>query len=393
MGSEKLVHSGNCYRVAHAYTDKGNPHLDGDEFSGWLAVEGRTIGMTGGIRPRSYLHLTGTQLPAYVVLVTAHIAGDYANPWDDIIDERAGIIRYWGDAKFAERKRMYDTFPGNRCLKAIYDELLIGDRSILPPILHFSRPSSGRLVFNGLCALETLELTWFEDAGRPIRNYRFGLSILDEEFVNVNWLRCRTIAKEKATILDGAPQAWMDYVRGRTRRRQIWKARVLTTQAQLPKPGSGDERVLEQLGKLSPREFEAVIVALFREMKTVEHSITGTRYVNDSGFDFLGSFTMPLPVAYEVPIRGEVKRWKQAVGVGEVSRLVARLRRGEYGIFVTTSYYTRQAQEEVLEDAYPVKLFAGVDLVRFFRELKLIAGDHLREEWLSAVLSNQGRLL
>jgi hypothetical protein len=53
--------SGNQYRVAHIYTDKGNPHLKGHEFSGWLAVNGRTIGMTGGIRPRSYLHAIGTQ--------------------------------------------------------------------------------------------------------------------------------------------------------------------------------------------------------------------------------------------------------------------------------------------------------------------------------------------
>jgi restriction endonuclease Mrr len=137
--------------------------------------------------------------------------------------------------------------------------------------------------------------------------------------------------------------------------------------------------------ELSPKQFESVIVALFREMKTVEHTITQTRYTNDNGFDFFGTFTMPLPVGYEIPVRGEVKRWKQGVGVGEVSRLVARLQRGEYGIFVTTSYYTRQAQEEVLEDAYPVKLLAGIDLIRFFRELKLVSGDRLREEWLSTI--------
>src|SRR5712692_6070857 len=155
-----------------------------------------------------------------------------------------------------------------------------------------------------------MELTWFEDGGRPIRNYRYGFSILDEEFVSVNWLRSRSSATAKTTVLDGAPQAWIDYVRGRTRRRQIWKARVLTREAQVPKPGSDDERVLEQVANLTPKEFEAVIVALFREMKTVEHSITETRYVNDGGFDFFGSFTMPLPVGYEVPVRGEVKRWK-----------------------------------------------------------------------------------
>ena len=47
---------------------------------------------------------------------------------------------------------------------------------------------------------------------------------------------------------------------------------------------------------------------------------------------------------------------------------------------MTTSYYTRQAQEEVLEDAYPVKLFPGIDLVRFLRELKLIVDDHINQD-------------
>jgi hypothetical protein len=243
------------------------------------------------------------------------------------------------------------------------------------------------LIFNGLCALETADLTWFEDCGRPIRNYRYDLSILDEEFVSVDWLRSRVVATSKLGLMEGAPESWADYIRGRTRRRQLWRTHVRRTEAQLPKPGSEDERVLGELAGLSPKQFEAVIVALFREMKAVEHSITQTRYVNDAGFDFFGTFTMPLPVGYEIPFRGEVKRWKQGVGVGEVSRLVARLRRGEYGIFVTTSYYTRQAQEEVLEDAYPIKLFAGADLVRFFRELKLIAGNHIRQDWLAAVTS------
>ena len=39
-------------------------------------------------------------------------------------------------------------FPGNRCLKGIYDELLVGERTIYRLILHFSRPSAGRLVFS-----------------------------------------------------------------------------------------------------------------------------------------------------------------------------------------------------------------------------------------------------
>jgi hypothetical protein len=377
--------SGNQYRVAHSYIDRGNPHLQGDEFSGWLAVDGRTIGMTGGIRPRSYLNRIGTALPAYVVLVTTHIAGDYSNPWHDVIEDRAGTIRYWWDAKHSSRNKFCDAFGGNRCLKAVYDELLVGNRLLLPPILHFSRPSTGKVLFNGLCALETMELTWFEDRGRPIRNYRYGLSILDTGFVDIGWLKSRVIATSLQALVNGAPDIWSDYMRGRTRRRQLWQTNVRSAGAQLPKTGSTDENILRQLSDLSPKQFEAAIVALFREMKTVEHSITQTRYVNDSGFDFFGVFTMSLPVGYEVPFRGEAKRRKQGVGVGEVSRLVARLRRGEYGIFVTTSYYTRQAQEEVNEDAYPVKHLAGIDLVGFLRELKLVTGDSIRKEWLTSV--------
>jgi hypothetical protein len=34
---------------------------------------------------------TELRRPAYVVLVTAHIAGDHANPWEDIIDEQHAL--------------------------------------------------------------------------------------------------------------------------------------------------------------------------------------------------------------------------------------------------------------------------------------------------------------
>jgi hypothetical protein len=257
--------------------------------------------MTGGIRYRSYVNRIGTALPAYVVLATADVAGDYANPWHDVIDDRAGIIRYWGDAKHSDRKKQCDSFSGNRCLKAVYDELLVGGRSILPPTLHFSRPVAGQLIFSGLSALEAMELTWFEDRGRPIRNYRYTLSILDTEFVRVDWLKSRIVTTSKEMLVHGAPDVWCDYIRGRTRRRQLWKTKIRNIEMQLPKTASADERILRQLIELSPKQFEALIVALFREMRTVEHSITHSRYVNDRGFDFFGTFTMPLPLVTRCP--------------------------------------------------------------------------------------------
>ena len=58
--------------------------------------------------------------------------------------------------------------------------------------------------------------------------------------------------------------------------------------------------------------------------------------------------------------------------------------RGQYGIFVTTSYFTKQAQEEVLEDRYPTTLVAGADLVRIMREMRVAQGTEINPRWLQS---------
>src|SRR5215203_2180387 len=74
--------------------------------------------------------------------------------------------------------------------------VLDSQMAVVPPILHFSKKATGTLRFNGLCILDRLELTWFEDQGRPVRNYRAHLTILDEEFVDVTWLHSRVTATD-----------------------------------------------------------------------------------------------------------------------------------------------------------------------------------------------------
>ena len=68
-----------------------------------------------------------------------------------------------------------------------------------------------------------------------------------------------------------------------------------------------------------------------------------------------------------------------------MSRLVARLNRREYGIFVTTSYFTQQAQREVLADGYPVHLISGSDLVLILKHLRLVSGGLINRDWLDAI--------
>jgi Restriction endonuclease len=82
---------------------------------------------------------------------------------------------------------------------------------------------------------------------------------------------------------------------------------------------------------------------------------------------------------------------RTSVGPKDASRLVARLGRGQYGLFVTTSYFTRQAQEEVLADRYPTRLLAGADLIGMMRELRITRGDQLSPTWLRAVQEELAR--
>jgi hypothetical protein len=359
---------------------------ENDQFLRWLNLRGSGIRNMGGIRSLKFTSLEIGVSAAIVLVTDERSTGSNSNPWDDLVDIAHGRIVYWGDAKF-DPKRTVDQFVGNQALRNAYNQVLDGRRDRVPPILHFSKRQTGSLRFNGLCVLDRLDLTWFEDQGRPVRNYRANLTILDEEFVDVAWIQARVQATSTADLYGFGPRAWRRFQDGVVDRLRVWAPSVRAQAAQLPPAGSVDAVLLDQLVRLSPTGFEAAVVSLFREFDEVRHNITRTRPTGDGGFDFLGTFTLPPPIQYEVPFRGEAKRYARSTPVGpkDVSRLVARLARGQYGIFVTTSYFTKQAQEEVLEDRYPTSLVAGADLVRIMRELRVARGPEIDRRWLRIV--------
>jgi hypothetical protein len=376
------------YRLGHDYRDAGSVKAEDDQFLAWINLPGSGMRNMGGIRPLKFNAIKEPVTAAIVLVTDERSAGSTANPWDDLVDIPHGRIVYWGDAKF-DTKRTVDDFPGNRALRDAFNQVLDSQTALVPPILHFSKRATGVLRFNGLCILDRLELTWFEDHGRPVRNYRAHLTILDEEFIPVDWLHSRVTATSRSDLSGNGPHAWRRYQDGVIDRLRVWAPLVRSTSAQLPAVGSGEAALLSQLAQLTPTGFEAAVVSIFREFDEVRHNITRTRPTADGGFDFVGSFTLPPPIQYEIPFLGEAKKYARSTAVGpkDVSRLVARLARGQYGIFVTTSYFTKQAQEEVLEDRYPTSLVAGADLVRIMRELRIARGAEISPAWLRSVAS------
>jgi hypothetical protein len=381
------------YELGSIYVDKGGVSPPDDQFLRWVNIRGSGMLNSPGIRPLKNIHSALPRgLPAYIILVThERSAVSDLNPWEDIVDFSNAEILYWGDSKAHPSKRL-DNFAGNAVLRKMFDYLLDGERAAAPPILHFSKPEAGVVKFNGLCVLDCLDLAWFYDAGQPVRNYYARLRILDCDKVPLAWLHHRAQSDGVATLDDhpSCPNVWHRYKKGETITIDIWRREIRSKSSQLPRDGSDDDLLLQQLATLQPYDFERVVVAIFREIREVTHHIEGTRATGDGGFDFFGHFVLQRPLGYAIHFRGEVKRYARTTAVTpkDVSRLVARLSRQEYGLFVTTSYFTEQAQKEVLIDSYPVHLIPGAELIKMLRFLHLAEGSAIRKEWLESVLTS-----
>jgi hypothetical protein len=395
------------YRVGYSYRDLTSTKQDsGDEFLKWLSQPGagfggpNTIGATGGIRPKKFIN-NGLKLPkgfegvpSVLIITTTHISQQYHNPWEDFVDYNTGQIIYWGDAKYDEKNRhkKYKDFKGNKVLLLINELMLTQDRTFIPPILHFSRNKKGYVQFSGLCVLDRIETAWFEDKGRPITNLRCILSILDLEECPISWLHSRALASKSSEIDRECPGVWRDYLKGTTQKLFVWGSKMRSTNEQLPPAQSNEAEILEQIISMGARKFEKFCSVILQEVASktnVQHRIRETRYVKDGGFDFYGRLIFPDPLQYEIEFKGEAKKFGKRSGVKpkDVSRLVARLQRGEYGIFITTSYYTQSAQEEVFKDGYPVRLFSGGDIVNLLKSIGKVSNGRLNKEWFERISS------
>lgn len=102
-------------------------------------------------------------------------------------------------------------------------------------------------------------------------------------------------------------------------------------------------------------------------------SLDLTRPWRDGGRDALGVCgigTPPSAIGVEFALEAKCKApsTPNSSGVRETARLIARIRHRQFGVFVTTSCIGSQAYQELVEDAQPVIVMAGVDIVRVLKE-------------------------
>lgn len=387
-------------RVDAAYRNTNDWKQPQDVFNRFFRfTDGKGINNTSGFRPKSKVAAESDILHcAFCVLVTNF--GE--TEWPDSLDYENGIFTYYGDNRSPGRRIDETRVGGNRLLQHVFSLLHVGRRSEIPPFLCFEKYKNDQgtqMRFLGLAcpggqrfsSLEDLVAVWRVKDATRFQNYRAIFTILREETVSHAWLQDLVQNTASANSLH-CPETWRKWVNlgTYTPLKCSRQATPRTRQQQLPQ-SAAERRVLEQvIRELSDREFEYFAAELVQLMDDRFTNVTVTRAVRDGGRDVISNYRVGHDL-HQVMLNAyiEAKQWKtdSAVGVKPMMRLIARLKHRDVGVFVTTSYFEQQVQEELIEDRHPVLLISGGDIARLLiqAELGSPGTENKLNEWLEGI--------
>ncbi|PQZ74989.1 restriction endonuclease [Brevundimonas sp. MYb46] len=341
-----------------------------------------------GINPIASLKtVAGLRRPAILISSSPHRVGSVQTPWHDVFDADNGHIRYFGDAKTPGQDPA--TAPGNKALLeayAVHSAIEPAERAAATPIVFYRRTTvngvqKGYLTFQGYGVIERVErLTQFDPRrNASFANYVYDFAVLaqsaEHELFDWGWINARrdpslTTAQTQAL----APAAWRNWIANGPsaiprNRRHSSKLRVVKPREQMPEPGSRNAKILQQVYEYyegRKARFEGLAYAITRRLLSgVSGRFTEgwiTPGSGDGGADFIARLDIGQGFgAVRQIVYGQAKCIAPTSGVDgkDIARTVARLKRGWFGVFVTTSYFSEPVQREVIEDEYPVLLVAG----------------------------------
>lgn len=332
---------------------------------------------------------SGAKYAAILISSSPQSRGTEWNPWHDTFEPDLGYVRYFGDAK---KPGDPAAAPGNKVLLEELARHTSGDpqvRATATPFLFFERVtvdgrSHGNVKFHGFGVLERAELvTQYNPGIGYFTNYVFTFAVLslsvEDETLSWEWINSRRTgiaSLEESGRL--APTSWNQWVRGGREkldslRRRAALSQVSPPESQKPLSGSREEKCLREIydfySSAGKHRFELLASrAVMSQINTNGGNyIEGwvTRGSGDGGVDFVGKIRLGSGFAsMDVVVLGQAKCEaldKPTNGVA-LARTVARLKRGWIGVYVTTSYFSRQSQLEVIEDAYPLLKISGKTL-------------------------------
>jgi hypothetical protein len=359
-----------------------------------LAGAGRAQ-LDHGIDPLTNVRSFGLERrPAIMIGSKPHRAGSDWTPWHDELDPYAGHVRYYGDNKPALHDDPLLASGNSAILEQFYlhqsndrdARLAASPLLIFESVIHGGRVK-GYWRFLGVGVIERAErVTQIDRQGRLFVNYAFDFALLDlgsdKGELSWDWIAAR---RDPSWTLEAslalAPTSWRRWVeQGRTVldrvRQSIARYAVLEPYEQRPEPGTPADAALRAVidhyktggpwSGVGEHRFEG----LASEITGTYLGETGryrrgwiTKRAGDGGVDFVGRLDLGSSSSgLKLVVLGQAKCKAgdtPATGGLDLARTVARLDRGWVGAFVTTGYYTVQAQREVMGDRFPMLLING----------------------------------
>lgn len=327
--------------------------------------------------------------PVILISSSPHSRGTEWNPWHDVFEPDLGYIRYFGDAKKPGNPALA---PGNKVLLDQLARHTSGDRAVretASPLVFFERVpvegrSYGNIKFQGFGVIEKAELvTQYNPGIGYFTNYVFQFAVLslsdEDEEIDWSWINTRRDANLPIkNSLALAPVSWQKFVsqglqKVESFRRRASLAKVETQQSQMPKAGTREDKCLKTVydfyTSAGKHRFELlasrVVMSLVNSNGGSYTEGWVTRGSGDGGVDFVGKVRVGAAFSsVDVVVLGQAKCESPSTPTNGVAiaRTVARLKRGWIGAYVTTSYFSKASQIEVIEDSYPLLKVSGFTL-------------------------------
>jgi hypothetical protein len=336
----------------------------------------------------------GVRRPAILIASKPHRAGSDWTPWHDELNPEAGQVRYYGDNKATLGPTPLDP-PGNKAVMAefpLHRSTTRPERLRAAPLLFFeSLVHEGRAKgfwrFIGFGIVERAQLTTQIDArDRWFVNYVFDCVLFDLAADGLHlpwaWIAARRDpTKTLEECFDLAPASWQEWVNNGERsiervRQRVTRFQSLSQGSQKPDAGTPADHALQsviahykQLGPykgVGEHRFEGLASEIVGSyLRESGHYKPGwiTKRAGDGGIEFVSRLDLGVGVgALKLVVLGQAKCVSPTApptsGL-DLARTVSRLDRGWVGAFVTTGFFSEQAQREVVTDRFPLMMLNG----------------------------------
>lgn len=327
--------------------------------------------------------------PLIIISSSPFKAGSTDTPWRDTYAPDHGYVKYYGDNKTVgedpnskQNKVLIDLLP-------VYNSTSLDERLLhAVPVVFFERVTvdgrlKGNLKFHGYGVLESAQLVTQYDSKKDqhFSNYMFNFCVFSlkndcEEF-DWSWIakRCDPNVTTEESHRD-APFAWKEWVKNGSDKLHLYRRSVaingvVNEAAQKPTPADRRFSLLSQIYNYydeNKHSFEFLAMEVTKKV-IEENGATCTpgwitKKSSDGGVDYISRIDIGHDSlsGIRIVVLGQAKCTSPTTPTNgrDIARVVARLKRGWVGAFVTTSYFTKNVQLEVNEDQYPIMLINGL---------------------------------